>query len=123
VIRPYRQYCVHIWRIQTAHSPHYSATKGAVVAFTKSVAMEVAGGNVYVNAIAAGGVLTPQFKDYLARSSEKEKGEFFQLIPSGRLGTPEEYASLVLYLASNKHYLVGEIVRRRALSPGDPIPA
>lgn len=56
----------------TAHSPHYSATKGAVVAFTKSVAMEVAGANIYVNAIAAGGILTPQFQDYLARCSEEE---------------------------------------------------
>jgi 3-oxoacyl-[acyl-carrier protein] reductase len=89
----------------TAHSPHYSATKGAV-----SVAMEVAGANIYVNAIAAGGILTPQFKDNLARSSEKEKNEFFQLIPSGRLGAPEEYAFLITYLASDDHYLVGQII-------------
>jgi 3-oxoacyl-[acyl-carrier protein] reductase len=35
-----------------AHSPHYSATKGAVIAFTRSVAAEVAGANIFVNAIA-----------------------------------------------------------------------
>ena len=39
--------------------PSYCATKGAVLAFTRSVAVEVAGANVFVNAIAAGGVLTP----------------------------------------------------------------
>ena len=72
--------------------------------------MEVAGANIYVNAIAAGGILMPQFQDYLARCSEEEKNQFFQLIPSGRLGTPEEYASLVVYLVSEEHYLVGQIL-------------
>lgn len=42
----------------SAHSPHYSATKGAVIAFTKAVAAEVAGSNIYVNVMAPGGVHT-----------------------------------------------------------------
>jgi 3-oxoacyl-[acyl-carrier protein] reductase len=94
----------------SAHSPHYCATKGAVVAFTKSVGMEVAGANIYVNCIAAGGILTPAFESYLARATEDEKNRFYQLVPAGRLGKPEEYASLVVYLASDEHYLVGQII-------------
>lgn len=94
----------------SAHSPHYSATKGAVVAFTKAVAAEVAGANIFVNAIAPGGVMTPDFAAYFARSSEEERNRLNQLVPLGRLGTVEEYASLAVYLASDGHYLVGQII-------------
>ncbi len=94
----------------SAHSPHYSATKGAVVAFTKAVAADVAGANIFVNAIAPGGVMTPDFAAYFARSTEEEKNRLNQLIPLGRLGTVEEYASLAVYLASDGHYLVGQII-------------
>jgi len=94
----------------SAHSPHYSATKGAVVAFTKAVALDVAGANIFVNAIAPGGVLTPDFEAFIARASEEERNRLYQLMPLGRLGTVEEYASLAVYLASDGHYLVGQIV-------------
>lgn len=94
----------------SAHSPHYSATKGAVVAFTKAVATDVAGANIFVNAIAPGGVMTPDFAAYFARATEEERNRFNQLIPLGRLGTVEEYASLAVYLASDGHYLVGQII-------------
>lgn len=94
----------------SAHSPHYSATKGAVIAFTRAVAAEVAGANVFVNAVAPGGVATPMFDDYLARIDDEARGRLFQLIPAGRLGTMEEYAGLVAYLASDGHYLAGQII-------------
>ena len=94
----------------SAHSPHYSATKGAVVAFTRSVAAEVAGANIYVNAIAPGGVHTPMFEEYLQKIGEEKRNQFYQLVPLGRLGTPEEYASLALYLSCDGHYLVGQII-------------
>jgi len=93
----------------SAHSPHYSATKGAVVAFTKSVALEVAGDNIQVNAIAPGGVHTPQFGAYLESLPPERRAQLWQLIPAGRLGTLEEYAETALHLASN-HYLYGQIV-------------
>lgn len=93
----------------SAHSPHYSATKGAVIAFTKSVAAEVAGANIFVNAIAPGGVATPDFDAFLNGISDERRNQFWQLIPAGRLGTMEEYASLVVYLAG-QHYLVGQII-------------
>jgi len=94
----------------SAHSPHYSATKGAVIAFTRSVGMEVAGANVFVNAIAPGGVATPMFEDYLSRLDEEARNRMFQFVPAGRLGTMEEYAGLALYLAGDNHYLAGQVI-------------
>ena len=94
---------------KSAHSPHYSATKGAVVAFTRSVAYEVAGANILVNAMAPGGVATPAFNAYLENIGEEARNRLWQGCPSGRFGTVEEYASTVLHL-SGDHYLVGQVV-------------
>jgi 3-oxoacyl-[acyl-carrier protein] reductase len=94
----------------SAHSPHYSATKGAVVGYTRAVAMEVAGANVLVNAIAPGGVETPAFKQFVAGLTPEQLNALWQIVPVGRLGKPEEYAALVAHLASDECYLVGEIV-------------
>ena len=94
----------------SAHQPGYAASKAAVVSFTKTCALDVAGANIYVNAIACGGVLTPPFEAYLAKATEEQKRNLYQLIPLGRLGMPEEYASLAVYLASDEHYLVGQII-------------
>ncbi len=94
----------------SAHSPHYSASKGAVIAFTRAVAAEVAGGNILVNAVAPGGVATPMFEAYLAGVGEEGRNRLMQLVPMGRFGSLEEYAGLVAYLASGSHYLVGQII-------------
>jgi 3-oxoacyl-[acyl-carrier protein] reductase len=94
----------------SAHSPHYSATKGAVVGYTRAVAMEVAGANVLVNAIAPGGVETPAFKQYIAGLTPEQVNALWQVVPLGRLGRPEEYAALAVHLASDECYLVGEII-------------
>ncbi|MGT2428865.1 SDR family NAD(P)-dependent oxidoreductase [Cupriavidus basilensis] len=93
----------------SAHSPHYSATKGAVIAFTKAVAAEVAGANVFVNAMAPGGVATPDFEQYLDTIGEQKARQLWQVIPAGRLGSMDEYASMVAYLAG-EHYLVGQVL-------------
>jgi len=93
----------------SAHSPHYSATKGAVIAFTKSVAAEVAGANVFVNAMAPGGVQTPAFDGVLERMSEAQRSQLWQIIPAGRLGTMQEYADTAVFLAG-PHYLVGQVI-------------
>jgi 3-oxoacyl-[acyl-carrier protein] reductase len=93
----------------SAHSPHYSATKGAVIAFSKSLAAEVAGGGIHVNVMAPGGVETPDFHDYLAQMPEEKRNQLWQIIPAGRLGTMAEYASTVVYLAGD-HYLVGQVI-------------
>ncbi|MER6945316.1 SDR family oxidoreductase [Nonomuraea sp. NPDC000554] len=94
----------------STHSPGYSASKAAVANFTKTVAYDVAGANIYVNAIACGGVLTPPFAAYLAKATEEQIRTLHQMIPLGRVGTPEEYASLAVYLAGDDHYLVGQVI-------------
>jgi len=80
-----------------------------VVSFTRTCALDVAGANIMVNAIACGGVLTPPMEDYLARN-QADVPQLMQLIPLGRLGLPAEYASLAVYLASDEHYLVGQVI-------------
>jgi 3-oxoacyl-[acyl-carrier protein] reductase len=94
----------------STHSPGYSAAKAAVVSFTKTCALDVAGANIYVNAIACGGVLTPPLEAYLAAATDEQRRNLYQMIPLGRIGLPEEYASLAVYLASDEHYLVGQII-------------
>jgi 3-oxoacyl-[acyl-carrier protein] reductase len=93
----------------SAHSPHYSATKGAVIAFTKAVAAEVAGGNVLVNALAPGGVSTPFFEQYLESIGEEARNRFWQIVPAGRFGTMDEYAAVATFLAGD-HYFVGQVI-------------
>jgi 3-oxoacyl-[acyl-carrier protein] reductase len=94
----------------STHSPGYSATKAGVISLTKTTALDVAGANIFVNAIACGAVLTPPLADYLARADDEQKNSLFQMIPLGRVGKPEEYASLAVYLASDEHYLVGQVI-------------
>ena len=77
-----------------------------MISYTKTAAIDVAGANIYVNAIACGGVMTPPFRKYFAEASEGEKHNLLSMIPLGRLGEPEEYASL----ASDEHYLVGQTI-------------
>lgn len=91
----------------SAFSPPYSATKAAVISYTKTAAVDLAGGNIYVNVIACGGIMTPPFRKYFAEASEEEKRNLMSMI---RTGEPEEYASLAVYLASDEHYLVGQII-------------
>ena len=94
----------------SAHSPGYSASKAAVANLTKTVALDEAGANIYVNAIACGAVLTPPFEAYMAKASDEQKATLFQMIPLGRLGTPEEYACLAVWLAGDNHYITGQVI-------------
>ena len=92
------------------HSPGYSATKAGVISLTKTTAYDVAGANIFVNAIACGGVMTPPFKAYFDAATETQRNSLFQMLPLGRLGEPEEYAALVVFPAAQDHYLVGQVI-------------
>jgi 3-oxoacyl-[acyl-carrier protein] reductase len=96
----------------SSHSPNYSAAKGAVAAFTKSVAHEVAGSGVCVNCIAPGYIETEPFMRGLNSMSPEKRNRFLmQLIPAGRIGKVEENAALAVYLASEDgNYMIGQII-------------
>lgn len=94
-----------------SHAPNYSAAKGGVVAFTKSVAHEVAGSGITVNCIAPGYVTSPPFERGLKMMGEDRRKRLLQIIPAGRVGEPEDIAHLAVYLASDmSSYMVGQIV-------------
>ncbi len=80
----------------------YCASKGAVVLFTRAMALELASFGVRVNAIAPGDILTPLTENQLAGSPDREAAlrEMASVYPLGRIGTPEEAASLIVFLAS-----------------------
>ena len=84
----------------------YSAAKGGVNAFTKALAKELAPSNIQVNAIAPGAIDT----DMNAWLSEEERSALEEEIPAGRMGLPEEVASLVCRLAEAPAYLTGNIL-------------
>lgn len=92
------------------HSPGYSASKAGVISLTRTTAYDVAGANIFVNAIACGGVQTPAFEAYLADATDTQRNSLLQMVPLGRLGTPDEYANVAVFLASEGHYLVGQVI-------------
>lgn len=94
----------------SVHSPGYSASKAGVISLTQTTAYDVAGANIFVNAIACGGVVTPPFQAYLANATEAERASLFQMVPLGRLGEPEEYTNVAVFLAAGGHYLVGQVL-------------
>jgi NAD(P)-dependent dehydrogenase (short-subunit alcohol dehydrogenase family) len=79
--------------------PIYIASKHAVNGLTKSVALEYAKQNVRVNAVAPGAIETRMFRDFAAAPEVKQALE--SAIPVGRVGQPEEIASIVAWLCSD----------------------
>lgn len=85
----------------------YSATKGGINTFTKALAKELAPSGITVNAVAPGAVDT----DMMGGFRSEEKMEIEQEIPIGRLGYPDEVASLVYFLAlPESGYITGQII-------------
>jgi len=88
----------------------YCASKGGVVSFTKSLALECATHNIRVNCICPGAVLTEMTSKSWIKLSEKEKKERTNIYPLGRMGLPEDIAFAALYLASEESSFVTGIV-------------
>ena len=86
----------------------YSATKGAIISMTKSLAAELASDSIYVNAVAPGWVDTDMSKPAL--DDPKSGEEIRRTIPLGRVGKPEEIAAPVLFLCTeHAGFITGEI--------------
>jgi len=89
----------------SARHAHYAAAKGGVLAFTRSLAREVIEHNVRVNAVSPGRIATDLLLDV---QTPEEYARWMADTPARRLGTPEEVADAVLYLASPaSSYVVG----------------
>lgn len=84
----------------------YSASKAALIGFTKASAKELAPSDIRVNCISCG-IVSTKMND---RLSEKERDEFLKGVPLGREALPEEIAAAALYLAQSR-YVTGEILR------------
>lgn len=85
----------------------YAATKGAVIAATKSAAKELAEYNIRVNAVAPGMVGSERFKKVLQEKFQQKIND----IPFGRLADPKDIANAYLYLASDaSSYMTGQIL-------------
>lgn len=86
---------------------NYGAAKAGVIGFTRSVAKEVAGRNILVNAIAPGYIAT----DMTNKLPENLKETILSNIPLGRIGTAEEVAQVALFLASPAaSYITGQTI-------------
>ena len=86
----------------------YSASKGALIALTKTVARELASRNVRVNAVAPGFIDTPMTQAL----PEAAKAKLAEAIPLARLGTAQDVADCVAWLASDKaSYVTGGVIR------------
>ncbi|MFP6678888.1 MAG: SDR family oxidoreductase [Dehalococcoidia bacterium] len=90
----------------------YSASKAAVLGMTKSVAADFIGNGIRVNAIAPATVQTPSLDDRINASPDpaQARRDFIARQPMGRLGNPEEIASLAVYLGSDEaEYVTGTV--------------
>lgn len=85
---------------------NYAASKGGSRMLTSSLAQEVAGDRIRVNAVAPGAIRTPINRD--AWDSEQALEKLLRLIPYGRIGEPEDVARAVIWLASDQaDYVTG----------------
>ena len=83
---------------------NYAASKGGIIAFTKTVAIELAKYNITCNALAPGFTETGM----LAKVPEPVRAQILARIPMGRFATPEEIAKAVLFLAADGDYITGQ---------------
>ena len=87
---------------------NYSASKGGIIAFTKSVAKELSSRGVRANAIAPGFISTRMTE----KLSEDLQKKMLEIIPLGRYGSPEDVAGAVSFLAGeDAAYVTGQVLQ------------
>lgn len=86
---------------------NYAATKAGVIAFSKSLALEIASRNISVNVVAPGMIDT----DMTRQLTDDQKAAMMQNIPAGKTGDPQDIANAVAFLASEQaRYITGQTV-------------
>lgn len=92
----------------SAHLLDYAATKGAIVAFTRSLSQQLAERGIYVNAVAPGPIWTPLIPSTF---SAEQVEKFGTKVPLGRAGQPDEIAPSYVFLASeDSSYMTGQVL-------------
>jgi len=96
-------------RVGSTGEAVYSAAKGGLIAFTKTIARETARHRINVNCVCPGPSDTPLFQKEFAGPSPKLAESLKRVIPWGRLGMPEDVAPAVVFLASDEAgYITGQ---------------
>lgn len=97
-------------RIGSAGEVAYSAAKGGVISFTKSLARELARHGITVNCVSPGPTDTPMLRAVMA-GDESTIERLIRATPLGRLGKPRDLASAVLFLASDEaSHITGQVI-------------
>jgi 2-hydroxycyclohexanecarboxyl-CoA dehydrogenase len=89
-------------RVGSSMESVYSGAKGGVIAFTKTIAREVARAGVTANAVCPGPTRTPLLDQMTAEGGEKLVDALVRAVPMRRLGEPEDVAAAVAFLASDR---------------------
>lgn len=100
-------------RVGTSNEAVYSACKGGMISFSKSIARELARNNVLVNAVCPGPTNTPMMASVLGEGEKAQKWKDAMLrgIPLRRMAEPEDYAGMVALLASDDGaYITGQAI-------------
>src|SRR5919198_847643 len=96
-------------RVGSSFESVYSGTKGAVIAFTKTIAREVARSGITANTVCPGPTDTPMLAEVAAGQGEKIIEAMKRAVPMKRIGTPEDVANAVAFLASDEAaYITGQ---------------
>jgi 2-hydroxycyclohexanecarboxyl-CoA dehydrogenase len=94
-----------------ARMAHYVASKGGVIALTKALALELAPRGITVNTIPPGMIDTPMLRGAEAGGHLLSLEKLAQLIPVGRIGTPEEIAATCGFLCSDEAgFITGQVI-------------
>ncbi len=95
-------------RVGSSGEAVYAACKGGLIAFTKTLARELASKQITVNAVAPGPTDTPLFEAF---AGEKLRAALERAIPFRRLGQPEDVAGIVVFLASSEAaFITGQVI-------------
>ncbi len=98
-------------RVGSSGEAVYAACKGGIIAFTNSVARELARKGVVLNVVSPGPTDTPMYKETQSDANPRMSEALIRAIPMKRLGRPEDHAGMVSLLCSDEaSYITGQVI-------------